>query len=424
MSTNLKDPAGSAASKISEQNGIINRWGGKLALFFTYTHFSHDLATGLLVALLPFIREDLGLNYLQAGFLISAFSITSGLSQFVGGWLSDRLGKQKAIALGLGGIGISAVVIGFASSYYMLLGTLVAMGILAGFYHPSAVSTLTNIFIGNRGRVISLHMLGGSLGFGIGPLIGALIASKFDWHLAFIILGLPALIALMLVLTKLQLPKQVNPKESLTQVQVSNTKPPGIWQVLRSAASIMSISIAMQLVTGPIMSFTPLFLVDVHNLSPAASSMWISVIRMGGLAGSIFGGWLTDNWGRKRAIFLALIIFGPVVLLLTKLPFGIALTAIFILFGWLMSMRETTMQTYLMDSTPQKIQATVFGIYFGFGQQGSSIIQPVVGDFMDTFGINSVFNTIALISIGLSSVAVIAACRIARRAKVQFKGIR
>jgi len=48
----------------SEKTGIINQWGGRFAFFFTYMHLSHDLITGLLPALLPFIREDLGLNYL------------------------------------------------------------------------------------------------------------------------------------------------------------------------------------------------------------------------------------------------------------------------------------------------------------------------------------------------------------------------
>ena len=66
-----------------------NQWGGGISLFFCYTHFSHDLTTGLLIALLPFIREDMALNYFQAGLLVSAYSVTSGLSQIFG-----RLGQR------------------------------------------------------------------------------------------------------------------------------------------------------------------------------------------------------------------------------------------------------------------------------------------------------------------------------------------
>jgi len=165
------------------------------------------------------------------------------------------------------------------------------------------------------------------------------------------------------------------------------------------------------------MSFIPLFLVDVHHQTAAAGSMWVTIIRMGGLAGSLAGGWLTDRWGRLRTIFLTLALFGPVVLLLTYLPFGVGLGIVFVLFGWLLSMRETTMQTYLMDRAPPQLRATVFGIYFGFGQQGTSIIQPAAGDLMDTFGISSVFNVIAYISAGLSVLAVIIAIRMFHRVK-------
>ena len=179
----------------------------------------------------------------------------------------------------------------------------------------------------------------------------------------------------------------------------------------------MALSIAMALITGPVMSFIPLFMVDVHHLSDSAGSMWVTVIRMSGLAGSLFGGWLADRWGRRNAIFLSLVLFGPVVFLLTRLPFGFALAVVFVLFGWLLSMRETTMQTYLMVNTPPKIRATVFGIYFGFGQQGSSIVQPIAGNYMDTYGITGVYNVISYITLGFSFLALVVALEIGKRIK-------
>lgn len=392
----------------SKVGGLVRQWGGGTALFFSYTHLSHDLTTGLLVALLPFIRQDLELNYLQSGLLVSAFSLTSGVSQLLGGWVSDRISRNKAIALGLGGVGVSATLLGLAPSYYPMLAILVAMGIFAGFYHPSAVSTLTNYFEPKqRGRVIAMHMLGGSLGFGTGPFLGAVISSSLSWHFAFIFLGIPAVVAALLVLTRLKLPPPIQYPADVASSKVAGQKPASVARVFLSAAGIIGLSVLMQLITGPVMSFIPLFLVDVHHLTAAAASTWLTVVRIGGMVGSLFGGWLTDKWGRRRAILLALILFGPVVLLVSKLPFGVALAAAFVLFGWLMSMRETTMQTYLMDSAPPQLRATVFGIYFGFGQEGSSLVQPLAGNFMDMAGIAGVFNAIAYISTVLSMLALL-----------------
>ncbi len=397
-------------TKTAKGGGVVHQWGGKLAIFFSYTHLSQDLTTGLLVALLPFIRQDLGLNYLQSGLLVSAYSLTSGFSQVIGGCVGDRISRQKTMAIGLGGIGLCAVAIGLSSSYYAMLGILIIMGIIAGAYHPSAVSTLTGCFEdARRGKAIALHMLGGSIGFGIGPLLGSAIAKGLGWHFAYMILSLPALVAVPLILTKLRLPAQT--ATTTTTPAQHNSKSerslPRLVQIFRSMAVVVILSIGVHLIIGPCLAFIPLYLVDQHHLSTSAAATWVSIIRVGGLVGSLFGGWLADKWGRKRAIFSALVATGPVLYLLAKLPFNAALIAVFVLFGFVLSMREATVQTYLMENTPSQLRATVFGIYFGFGMEGSSVIQPIAGQFMDVIGIAGVFNIIALIGIALSAGAVL-----------------
>jgi MFS transporter, FSR family, fosmidomycin resistance protein len=417
MNSNSQENSGKVNSPPTGKAGLLNQWGGGFTFFFTYMHLSHDLITGLLAALLPFIREDLGLNYLQSGLLVTAFSLTAGLSQLFGGWLSDRISKVKAITLGLGGVGVSAILISFAPNYHFLLVLLVALGFFAGFYHPSAISVLSTHFeTQHRGRALALHMVGGGLGFGLGPLLGAIIASNFNWHLAYALLGIPPLVAAGFVLTRLKL-KSVQPRKAVSASQQPAKKPGNVWQVFKPAIGVIAISLAMQLLTGPVMSFVSLFLMDVHHLSATAGSMWVTIIRFGGLAGNLVGGWLTDKWGRRNTIFLTLMLYGPVVLLMAKLPYGIALGISFVVFGWLMAMRETTMQTLLMDSSPPEMRATVIGIYFSFGQQGSSIIQPVAGNIMDAIGIGGVFNWISFISVGLSFITLILAWRYSRQAK-------
>jgi MFS family permease len=403
------------------KTNLLSPWGGGFAFFFTYMHLSHDLITGLLAALLPFIRDDLGLSYLQAGLLVSAFSLTAGISQLLGGWLSDRISKTKAISLGVGGVGISAIIISFVHSYHVLIVVFILLGIFAGLYHPSSISVISTHFeTHRRGRALALHMLGGGLGFGLGPVFGALIASRFNWHLAYLILGIIPLIAAGMVLTQLKL-KPVQPSKSRDSSSQPAPKYRNVWQAFKPAIGIFLVSLAMQLLTGPIMSFTSLFLIDVHNLTAAAGSVWITIIRFGGLAGNLLGGWLTDKWGRRNTIFLTLMLYGPAVFLMVILPYGVALGAAYVLFGWLMAMRETTMQTLLMDNSPAEVRATVIGIYFSFGQQGSSIIQPIAGNIMDTIGIHGVFVGISYVSVALSLITLVLALRYAKNVKTMDK---
>ena len=184
-------------NKVTSQiKGAVNQWGGGTSLFFCYTHLSHDMTTGLLIALLPFIRQDMDLNYFQAGLLVSAYSVTSGISQIFGGWVGDRIRRRWiTIAMGLVGVGLSGFAAGLMPSFNTLAIAMVVMGIFAGAYHPSAVPALSSLFEDRRGKVIGLHMIGGSVGFGIGPFIGTAIAAFWNWHMAFIILCVPTLIA-------------------------------------------------------------------------------------------------------------------------------------------------------------------------------------------------------------------------------------
>ncbi len=401
---------------------VYHQWGGATATLFTYTHFSHDLCIGLLAALLPLIRESFKLNYLQPGLLLSAFTIAQGLSQFPGGWIGDRANRQVVIAIGLGGVGLGALAVGLSTSYYPMLAILVIMGIFAGAYHPSAISMLTSHFeAARRGKAFAIHMVGGSIGFLIGPVFGGLIAAMMGWRFAFIFLCIPALVAVPLFLKKLKQPKQVNGGELISQVPAKDETPatpihkrPGLWQALRPVAVIAILAILIQLAAGSATAYMPLYLVDKHNIAPAYAAMMMGIIRGGGIAGSLLGGWLSDRWGRRNAIFLAFGAAGPILLLLTKLPFNSAFIVIMVLFGILMYMRQTTVQPLLMDTIPMEVRATAMGIYFGLSMEGQSLIQPVAGHFMDIFGIVQVFNVIALIGVALS----IGALLLARRPKL------
>ncbi len=403
----------------SKFGAIFRQWGGGTASLFTYTHFGHDLCCGLLTALLPLIKEGLGLTYLQSGLLLSAYTITSGFSQVLGGWLGDRLRRSAVIAVGLGGVGLATFAVGLSPSYYPMLFILIIMGILAGGYHPSAVSMLSGYFEeSRRGRVIALHMVGGSIGFSMGPLLGGLIAEALGWRFAFIILSIPAIFAVPLVLKKFALIEKTAGIMSLRQTSgkepariQTGVRRVNVIQALRPIAFILFLCVFMQLIAGVAMSFVPLYLVDKHGVTPAFAAVLVGILRFGGIAGSLFGGWLSDRWGRKQAIFLSLVATGPVLYLLTILPYNAGLVVILITFGMFRYMTQATMQPYVLDNVPPYLRATAFGIYFGMALEGQSLMQPVAGHFMDIYGISSIFTVVALVSVGLSLVTLLLAKR-------------
>ncbi|MFC1899751.1 MFS transporter [Chloroflexota bacterium] len=403
---------GDSESKFSRIRQLYAQWGGNTAALFTFTHGSHDQCASLLVALLPFIREDLGISYLQSGLLLSAYAITAGASQFLGGWLGDRTARYIVMTVGLAGVGLSTFAIGFSTSFYFMIAFLIVMGLFAGAYHPSASSMVAGYFEESKmGRVISVHMLGGSVGFTLGPVLGGIIAGLLGWRYAYILLSLPTFLAVLVTLFKFKKLEHLstgihtNAPAHINETAPQNTKRVSLLEVLRPIAAIAILAVFMQLIVGSAMSFIPLYLVDKFAIAPAYASMLMGVIRGGGMAGSLLGGWLSDKWGRINAITLALFMTGPLLLLLTTLPFGAMMIITFVIFGLFMQMRQSTVQPFLMGSTPHYLRATVFGIYFGLSHEGRSLLQPVVGQMMDTFGVTIVVNAIALISVGMSVLA-------------------
>jgi MFS transporter, FSR family, fosmidomycin resistance protein len=405
--------------KISLRQGF-REWGGGTAAFFGYTHGSHDMVTGLLAGLLPVVRDSMGLNYLQTGLLISAYTITSGISQFFGGWLADKFTRQKIIAIGMGGVGLSAIAIGFSTTYSIMMGILVVMGIFSGGYHPSATPMFTSYFEKSRyGRVIAIHMLGGSIGFSSAPVLGGIIAGTLGWRYAFLLLPIPVLIATFLILFKfkerkrLDIDEESNLEIKLLKPDIINVKTKQtnkilqIGHALRPIAPFTILAVLFQFMAGSAMAFIAIYLVDKHGVTSVHAAMWLGIVRGGGIVGSLLGGWLSDRWGRKNALAMVLIFTGPILFLATRLPFGVGLIAVLLIFGLLMNMRQATMQPLLVSYTPPALMATVFGFYFGLSMEGSSLIQPVAGHFMDIVGINSVFNFIAYIALGLSLFALL-----------------
>ncbi|MDP6127394.1 MAG: MFS transporter [Dehalococcoidales bacterium] len=397
------------------KSGLFHQWGGVPAALFAYTHGSHDQCAGLLTALLPFIRANLGLNYLQSGLLLSAYSITSGASQLLGGWLGDRTKRYLMIGVGLLGVGSATLAIGLTSSFYPMLAVLVIMGVFSGAYHPSAASLISSHFEdARRGKAIAVHMLGGSIGFAMGPILGGLIANAFGWRYAYILLCIPAFFAIGVVWKKFRQWESMRAGEQIveTGAEVNGEGSAlggrlSLAQALGPVAVITVLAIVLQLVAGSAMAFISLYMVDKHSVAPAYAAMLMAVIRAGGIAGSLFGGWLSDKWGRRNAIALAFVATGPLLFLLTILPVSLSLIVVFSLFGFFIQMRQSTIQPYLMDNTPHYLRATVFGIYFGLGIEGQSLLQPVVGYLIDGFGIIDIFQIIALTSTGLSLAALV-----------------
>lgn len=287
----------------------------------------------------------------------------------------------------------------------------------AGCYHPSVLTTLSeNISRNKIGKAVAFYTVGGTIGFFLSPILGGIIGGTIGWRYAFIILGIPALFAALIVFIKVR-PKTADKGSSKPSAQtraVNNENRDGtaskqgtLAKTLQPVIIIIILVVLTQHLAGSVVSFTSKFMRETHNLDPIYAVMFVSIIRGGGIIGSLFGGWLSDRWNRKNAIYTTLIITGPMLYLATILPFNTMLIIVFACLGVLIYMKGTTALPFLLDNTPLPLRSTILGIYLGLAREGISLADPVAGYFMDKYGIDSVFNVIALSGIALSAVTLL-----------------
>lgn len=380
----------------------LSPWLRRPLPLFIFAHFSHDLCPALLVPLLPLMRDAFGLTYFEAGLLVSTYTITSGISQLLMGWLADRLNRRIMLVVGLGGMGTTSFLAGLTQNLPQLLVIFFVMGLVAGIYHPTSISIFPRYFPKERrGRAVGVHLIGGSAGFLLAPVLGGLIAWSVGWRFVYTVLALPALALVPFLIQQAKRPEPT-PEEAHPSVATPSLS---LGQALRPILFIFILGVTAQLIAGGVVAYLPLFLVDRHAVLPAVAAMLVGFERGGNVLGSFLGGVVSDRWGRKPGVLLSVITTGPLIVLMILVPFGALLLGIFALLGVILHMRQPAMQSLIVDAIPEHRTSTLLGLYFFLSMEGRSLMVPVVGYLMDVLGMNNTFLYLALAALALSTVA-------------------
>ncbi|MBZ0143698.1 MAG: MFS transporter, partial [Rhodocyclaceae bacterium] len=155
------------------------------------SHFFHLL----LPPLFPWLMPEFGLSFTQAGALMTAFFVVSGLGQALSGFVVDRIGPRRVLLAGIACFVLAALLLAAANGYAMLL----AVGAMAGLgnsvFHPADFTVLNRkVSPARLGHAFSAHGLSGNLGWAIAPVFLTGIAQAAGWRTA--ALGAAALGAL------------------------------------------------------------------------------------------------------------------------------------------------------------------------------------------------------------------------------------
>ena len=364
-------------------------------ILFILGHFGHHVLNALIVPLLPFIRNDLNLNYTQSGAVVSAFILSSGIAQLPAGWLADRIDPRIMITLGVSGVAFAGLLIGLSGSYGFLLVFLILMGVLGGGYHPSAPPLLSaTVPPKNHGRALGMHVIGGSASHFLAPLIGAGLAAALGWRETFIGLSFPMMlygIVLYFFLRRVPLAEKAEREEKVIEKEAIRLR--RRKYVKLGAFILLTTSTAS--IFASVIAFLPLFFVDFHHISEGKAGMLIAVIFSAGFWAAPLGGFISDKIGRRRVVAACAVGSLLAILAFAFLPFGFLFIVAMLLSGTLLFSRMPATEAYLINNSTAGTRSTVLGIYFFAGMEGSGIFTPVLGGIIDALGFQLGFSIMA-----------------------------
>lgn len=364
-------------------------------------HFGHHLLAALLIPLLPFIRDDFALDYTQAGWLVSAFTLSYGISQLPAGWLADRIGPRIVITIGISGVALSGLLVGLSPTYITMILFLVLLGATGGGYHPASTPLVAaSVEPKNRGSALGLHQIGGSASFFLAPLIAVAIANVLDWRGSFITLAIPTIV--FGIAFYVLLGRRGYSKKSKHPIPQSHTETPPIAGGLRRLVPLIILGIAIQSLILSTISFIPLFIVDHFNVSEEAAAALLALFFSTGLWAGPLGGYLSDHLGKIPVILVSSLAAGPIIYLLNLAPYSWGILAVLLILGMSMHTSMPVIESYIVSQTSERNRSTTLGIYYTGSRGGSGALAPLLGYLIDRFGFYAGFTTVGAILLAVS----------------------
>lgn len=253
------------------------------------SHFTLELCHNFMPVLYPLLTVQMGLSFTQIGLLALANNLVTSLFQPVLGFLPERYGAARVVAVSILWLGGLMGVVGFAPNF-PLLALLVALASLgSAAYHPAGVVNVTQQNSVRRGTAMSIFSVGGSLGSALSPAWILLWVGALGTRSALMVIPV-ALVMSYLYYQQVQRPTPI----TTATPTISAASAQGGY--LLGLILIMLGTMARAWFQVALITYLPAW-VQSHDGSLAQGGQLLSILLFATGAGSLLGGIVADRAG-------------------------------------------------------------------------------------------------------------------------------
>jgi len=364
----------------------------KILFLLSLAHLVTDINQGAVPALLPFMKEALGLSYTAAGMVLLASNLTSSIIQPIFGFFSDRRPKVWLIPMGVLVAGLGIGLSGLSPNYGVLLLLVVLGGLGVAAFHPEGFKT-AHFFIGQKkASGMSIFAVGGNLGFALGPFTLALVVTHFSLAgtLFYCLPGFFMACFLLFLLPSLRYPAPREQKETA----VINPKSLASYGKLTILILIVTMRswIQMGLVT-----FIPFYYINYLKGDSLLAGKMVTTFLISGTIGTLLGARLADRWGHKFFLTLTMLLMIPLLFLFLQIQ-GWGAFVVLALSGFVLIASFSVTVVMAQDLLPGKL-GMASGLMVGFAIGTGGIGVTLLGLVADTWGVPTALQTMTVLPI-------------------------
>jgi len=252
----------------------------------------------------PLIQKEFHLSDTLVGLLGSAFLLVYAFAAIPFGYWADRGVRKTVVAAGVAIWSLATLVTGFSRNFAQLFLSRAVLGIGEASYYPAGTSLLSDYFPKEqRGRVMSIWGAGSTVGIAVGFAGGGFIAEKFGWRSAFFFAAVPGILFALLAFG-LREPLRGSMEGRGPALKKTYDASLAKFLALLRIPTLRATIGAQTLLFFVLASnafWLPLVLNRRFNLSVGKAGLLAGVVLvLGGLIGTLAGGWIADRRALKN----------------------------------------------------------------------------------------------------------------------------